>query len=209
MAQVLKDETRGMIIEAAKNEFLEQGYRDSSMRRIASKSRMTAGNLYRYFKSKEDLMAVIVAPAYEAIDRVLGELTNHTVSFKNKDFDIDATQEELAEILDRLGDALVDTHKKHRIELNILMMSSGINDEIINWFTGLLCNLLSRKYGVRADSKGTTVIARAYAVALFDGLKDMLKAEDVDETGMRSLVKMYLNSFLSMTNFDAAKYISL
>ena len=51
MAQVLKEETRKKIIEAAKDEFLHYGFDNANMRRIALKSNMTVGNLYRYFKS--------------------------------------------------------------------------------------------------------------------------------------------------------------
>ena len=55
MAQVLKDSLRKAILDAAKEEFLEYGFKDASMRRIAAKANMTVGNLYRYFKNKESI----------------------------------------------------------------------------------------------------------------------------------------------------------
>ena len=50
MAQTLKDDVKARIIESAKEEFLENSYEKTSMRAIASKSNITVGNLYRYFK---------------------------------------------------------------------------------------------------------------------------------------------------------------
>ena len=60
MAQVLKEESREMILDAAKDEFMENGFKESSMRRIAQKSKMTVGNLYRYFKNKEDIYSAVI-----------------------------------------------------------------------------------------------------------------------------------------------------
>ena len=63
MAQVLKEIQRDKILEAAKQELLQYGYRDASMRRIAAQAKMTVGNLYRYFESKDQLIQAITSPA--------------------------------------------------------------------------------------------------------------------------------------------------
>ena len=62
MAQVLKEAVKDKIIAAAKEEFLKKGYKEASMRAIARKSKMTVGNLYRYFSSKEEMIIHIVSP---------------------------------------------------------------------------------------------------------------------------------------------------
>ena len=61
MAQILKEELRKAIIESAKQEFLNNGYENASMRNIAKKANMTVGNLYRYFESKDDIHKQIVS----------------------------------------------------------------------------------------------------------------------------------------------------
>ena len=63
MAQVLKESQRINILNAAKKELLEKGYRDVSMRHIAAIAHMTVGNLYRYYQSKDALIQAIVSPA--------------------------------------------------------------------------------------------------------------------------------------------------
>jgi len=60
-----KEASHKNIIEAAKKEFLEYGFKDSSMRRIAKNSGITAPALYKHFKDKEDMFAALVTPTIE------------------------------------------------------------------------------------------------------------------------------------------------
>ena len=50
------------IIEAAKAEFLEYGFQDASMRRIAGTCSMSASGLYKHFPGKEEMFAALVDP---------------------------------------------------------------------------------------------------------------------------------------------------
>ncbi|MCR4660905.1 MAG: TetR/AcrR family transcriptional regulator [Clostridia bacterium] len=55
------------IIKAATAEFLEYGYEDASMRRIANAAGMSASGLYKHFASKEEMFFAIVEPAYRGL----------------------------------------------------------------------------------------------------------------------------------------------
>lgn len=57
----------GNIIEAAMAEFLEYGFKDASMRRIASAAGMSVSGLYKHFASKEDIFLTLVEPACEGL----------------------------------------------------------------------------------------------------------------------------------------------
>ena len=54
---MIRDKTlhHGNIIVAAMAEFLEYGFKDASMRRIASAAGMSVSGLYKHFPSKETL----------------------------------------------------------------------------------------------------------------------------------------------------------
>lgn len=65
--QYLKDEVRNRIVAAALQEFSEKGYMDASMRRIAAKAEVALGNLYRYFKNKEELFNELIEPFYNLL----------------------------------------------------------------------------------------------------------------------------------------------
>ena len=206
MAQVLKEESRELILDAAKDEFMDKGFKESSMRRIAQKSKMTVGNLYRYFKNKEDLLEVIVAPAYRAMNKMVSDLTDDAVNFEKNSFDIDASPDELSSMLDKLSDGMIETYLKHKMEFNILMMSSAMNDRITDWFRDLISNFIVKKYGVDPDNKNLSILSRGYAVALFHGIREIFRISDTDKESIKMLTKIYLNSFLTMLRFDASKY---
>lgn len=65
--QKLKPEIRTKILTNALTLFYNKGYEETTMRRIAAKSHITVGNIYRYFKNKEILFDEVIQEAYEAI----------------------------------------------------------------------------------------------------------------------------------------------
>lgn len=60
MAQVLKPEIRRRIETAALRCFADRGYGGTSMAEIAAAAGTAPGNVYRYFPSKEQLLAAVV-----------------------------------------------------------------------------------------------------------------------------------------------------
>ena len=60
-------ETYEKILPAAKEEFLEKGFEQASMREIASRAGISAAGIYRHFKDKEELFARVVQPAIDAL----------------------------------------------------------------------------------------------------------------------------------------------
>lgn len=66
MVRPINNELAAKILEAAKAEFLEKGYRRASVRSIAAAAGVTTGALYRYYANKEALFdALVSAPATE------------------------------------------------------------------------------------------------------------------------------------------------
>ena len=62
-----KTEMHEKIIKAATDEFLEYGFENASMRRIASEVGLTVVALYRHFSNKEDMYAALVGPAVDEL----------------------------------------------------------------------------------------------------------------------------------------------
>ncbi|MDC7220043.1 MAG: TetR/AcrR family transcriptional regulator [Spirochaetales bacterium] len=65
--QIKKNDVRETIIKAAEKEFCEKGFKDASLRRIASEAGVTKGNIYTYFESKDRLFCELVQPALDFI----------------------------------------------------------------------------------------------------------------------------------------------
>ena len=57
-----KTEAHEKILTAAVREFMEYGFENASMRRIASEVGLTVGALYRHFPNKEEMFAALVEP---------------------------------------------------------------------------------------------------------------------------------------------------
>jgi len=59
-----KELHHGKIIAAAAAEFLEYGFADASMRRIASAAGLSVSGLYKHFAGKEEMFSALVEDAY-------------------------------------------------------------------------------------------------------------------------------------------------
>ena len=69
--QYIKESLRKRILETALTEFDEKGFDGASMRAIAEGSGTSLGNLYRYFKNKDDLYQNCLFPVLvECIERM-------------------------------------------------------------------------------------------------------------------------------------------
>lgn len=205
MAQILKDDTRNRIIDAAKEEFLEKGFKDASLRNIAKKADMTVGNLYRYFTNKEDINKQIVEVTLNLLEEMVIKLSNNKISFDGNHIDVDMNTDELIESLDKLTDEMVEIYKNHKIEFNILMMQSKLNDDITNWFSNVCKAIALKNYDLANEDIDT--LSHAYAVSIFSGLKDLFKNENKDYELLKTHIKTYFRTYVHILNNDIQKYL--
>lgn len=66
-------ETKRLLIESAKAEFMEKGFEKASLRTICKNAGVTTGALYFFFNNKEDLFSVIVEKPYRTLINALIE----------------------------------------------------------------------------------------------------------------------------------------
>lgn len=69
--QVKKEDLYQNILSAAKEEFIDKGYENSSLRTIAKKANTTIGNIYHYFENKEALLSVLMDPIIENLNALM------------------------------------------------------------------------------------------------------------------------------------------
>lgn len=69
-----KEWTRKAIIQAAKKVFLEMGYVNTTIEKIAAEARVSKGAIYLYFPSKDDLYMSLLLPIMLDLGRLLREL---------------------------------------------------------------------------------------------------------------------------------------
>jgi AcrR family transcriptional regulator len=66
-----KDSLRRIILDAAGELFLEQGYEGFSMRRVAERIGYSATTIYRYYEDKDDLLFAVVNEGFSEFARQL------------------------------------------------------------------------------------------------------------------------------------------
>lgn len=69
--QVQKEHVRKRILSSAQEEFLSHGYKEVSIRQIAKKANTTAGNIYSYFPSKDELFKQVIYPVLNHLEKLL------------------------------------------------------------------------------------------------------------------------------------------
>ena len=115
--QVLKEKIREKIKKVALDEFEKNGYQKTTMRGIASRANLTVGNLYRYFKNKDDLFDTLLQPAFQEIYRFISD-------FSHTEEDELYRRKEKHNFIRAFEKALIDIYSKHRAELVILLNGS-------------------------------------------------------------------------------------
>ena len=212
MAQVLKEELRNRILTSAKKELLEKGVRDASMRSIAFNSGMTVGNLYRYFKSKDELIMFIVSPALEQLNEIIQNKTHDRLSLFQQTASLGLSKQEMMMILDSIADDLKVLYHDYKDELKILFMDSEVQNQISAWFTQLVGTMISDAFSeLKSHVQEIQMFSRMIAVSIFSGLQEcFIRLDDVnfsdEKTGV--MIRLYLRLYLSMLEFDVISYLS-
>ncbi|MDF2523478.1 MAG: hypothetical protein K0R31_1119 [Clostridiales bacterium] len=185
--QVLKEEVRKTIHQAALVEFYEKGFKEASMRSIAERGEMTVGNLYRYFKSKEDLFYDVISPAYHKIV-ALTEAEN--LDLKHP--------EEGHRFIEYIANQLIAINRAHRAELLILMEGSeGTRfEEGLQEITTLLVNKFNQNifpWLKKNDSANEEddFFVHVLATNIIEGMKYIMKHCE-DELKMGRLIQRFI-----------------
>ncbi|MCI1778516.1 MAG: TetR/AcrR family transcriptional regulator [Bacteroidales bacterium] len=68
--QIQKSDIRKKILETSRKEFLEKGFKGTSMRSISEKSGVVLSNIYNYFRNKDVLFREVLSGLLDAVDNV-------------------------------------------------------------------------------------------------------------------------------------------
>ncbi len=173
--QTLKDEVKQKILDAATEEFLVDGYTNSSLRTIAAQAGITIGNIYSYFSSKEDLFDHVVSPAWEALNSLMNmpmhNGSNHTA---------------LLDISTSISRVFVDNKQQFFILLN---GSAGTKyQNIRERIEDYISARLQREFGARTEA-ADSLFVKALTAALFAGFVTLFSHYGGDEQRLNRLVR--------------------
>jgi len=89
-------QTKQKLLESAKADFLEHGFKNASLRRICKNAGVTTGALYFFFKGKEDIFEAVISEPLAMFEKMFERLVN-TEFTDAKAFD--KTEEEMMRFL--------------------------------------------------------------------------------------------------------------
>lgn len=185
--QVLKEDTRKNIELSALKLFRENGYNGVSMRKIATDSHMTVGNIYRYYENKDDLFKKLLTPAIEKILSLLDEELTVNVY---------GTPEINRTFVNRVIHMFLEIHRQYSDELFILVhgvIGSPLENIVENVIDHLGSKILIL-VEIYNKSKGITVnenfIARILSESIIHSFIKILYEFDNDEDRMIHMLQI-------------------
>lgn len=202
MGQILKDSVKQNIINSAIEDIFENGYVGASMRKIASIANMTVGNLYRYFKNKDELINTIIQPVLNRINTIIYKHTKQTIDLNHPNFDLtNLSTTDILNAFDDLSIELVNIYLEHPKVLAIFMMNSTVNDQMVNWFKNIMKQFIALKEGKNEiDKEKYDMLARMYSVSIFAGVKESLLNSKLNEEELKHVLQMYFRGYMKLVD---------
>ncbi len=191
--QYLKDEIRSNIIAAALMEFKEKGYKDSSVRTIAAHAGVAIGNVYRYFKNKDELFNTIIEPVYTKFTSMVFD----SYQTQNNQVAIHLITEDIVTII-------MDFYSRYQTELMIMIDKSqgskyeDIKDELIrliNYRIKMELIPILKEKGASVDLDDFSyVISASFVEGIFIVLRKYSETDKIKEL-FEQLLVVYFDDF--------------
>lgn len=118
--QTKKAEVEEAILTAAREEFLQRGFKDASIRAITRNAGVARSNVYNYFESKDALFYAVVEPTITEIREAFKRARLFWEKCLRDGKYIGTLEEELAE-----GKAIVEYIDTHRDDLKLILLKSA------------------------------------------------------------------------------------
>jgi len=184
MPQVLKDDVRARILEAARAELAERGYAGTTMATIAARAALGTGGIYRYYPSKDELVAAAI-PA--ALVRDFEALLDRRVR---------ALGTALAPSNDDAGEEIFRFWTAHRLAVVVLLDRAAgtphadFPQRFVDRLVALSLEQLRTGYpGAEVDDATLFVLRRVFE-GTRSALAEILRAHE-DEAEMRTAVETF------------------
>lgn len=187
MAQILKEDLKQRILDAATDEILAKGIEQASMRNIAKNANMTVGNLYRYFESKDMLAKAIYSPFLNDLNAMLSKYSDDKISLFKNEFAL--SEINMKALIDNITNELIDLYRVHKQGMKIIMQNKELGQNLIDWL-GVLLKSLSK-------SPTENIYYEMLAVSIFEALS-FLFSRELDEKVLKNMFRKYMLQVIVM-----------
>ena len=166
--QFLKGDIQEGILKAAEEVFLEKGYKDASMREIASRAGVTVSNIYHYFTNKDEIFRTILKPV---LNDLYAMIYNHDADQMTIDVFMDSDSQKMSV---REYIRLVSEHRD-RLRLLLFQAQGSVLENFRSEYTDLMTRTISvffqgmkQKYicPVVLPSRSDSGLSKYYSIAM-------------------------------------------
>ncbi len=201
MAQVLKNSQREKILNSALSEFAKYGIQKTSIRNIAKKSGMTVGNIYHYYKNKQDIANAVLAPALDKLNCTLKEMLSKNMPILNSEHHMLITEDEMKNLLITLANIIADIEENHTEELYVIINDEEINNIYSTIFLGYIEDIFNITKPFSSYSQPMLdMLAKSFTTAIFSGVKECVIFKynnPISKEDFREILTIFLSqSFL-------------
>lgn len=195
MPQYLKKEIKNSILDETKNLILHCGYNNFSMRMLASKLDVSVGNIYRYFKNKDELLNYIVKPCIDELDQIISNTSNFAFSLQFNPKESFYNKNDYQKILNNIIDGVLVLFEKYPKEFNILLLDENDFFKLESWLEKIIYNILQFNYKQLSDLEIYSKISTSMIFEIFRKAFSLKQKNDFD-------IKNVLNNFVGFLLHD-------
>lgn len=180
--QILKQQIKENIIDSSRDYFIKEGYEKATLKDIADKADISVGNIYRYFKSKEEILL-------EIMNRFKDNMSKYDFAHNNPL--VEASQKEYHEFIRVFTEIIVENYDDFR-----LTARNKQNEHVLE-FKSFMMNLSVRTIKKAIpESRVDETIARAWTVATFEGLAELIVDAPKCDKKMAERISIYFELVL-------------
>ncbi len=202
MPQILKDDIKQKISEAAFQHFAAFGFKNTSMANIAKDANVSVGNIYRYYVNKDDIFYSLITPQF--VNKFKQTMRIRINKSGIKFFSV-LERKAPAEIIDN---DVIDFYYNHRLHIVILLDNSKdtvyenirreLKDMAFNYIQQYFAENISPEYQLDQEKRFLLdIIYENLVYGILKILKAYTEREDI-ERAYKSLIGYHLYGLLGI-----------
>lgn len=184
--QYLKDEVRSSILAEALKEFNQKGFKGASIRSIAKNADTSVGNIYKYFKGKENLYESLMEPVYH-------QLMDYIFQFDQVE-----RNDKTEDIFHGLMEKIMEIFNQNNKELAILLNKSdgskyeNCKSTFVDFITRIVTDTMEYQLSLGHKKLDDSLIIYLLSNNLVESIAIILKERE-DGTEVRKIILELIN----------------
>ncbi|MBQ9267484.1 MAG: TetR/AcrR family transcriptional regulator [Clostridia bacterium] len=187
--QILKDDIKQKIIEVSKRHFHKRGFEHTSMNDIASDVGISTGNIYRYFKTKNQILNDILKKIEDRMENVLKAITESSIK-ENYETIFHTLSEEIVKLASEEGESLQ------------VLFHCGEMKQFNDFRERIVSTIASAIEKNSKNEKINAPVREALALSLFDGFANIVKDANNNIEELRNNLKTYSDVMVKNINLE-------